>query len=175
MNSIDSVTLIVAIALAALGLLIGFGRSLRFFTKGIFGVVISVFVVFTFGGMIKGIPTVGELVTKADAYFENAWSFLGYLHLGNVLFYVALFFIVQLLRIIVVRCVAGVFSADNTVMRVVNKLLGMVFTVAVVLLFVLLVFAVFKHFETSKFMTDFLQKIGGTFLHTLYLHNPVVI
>lgn len=175
MNSIDSVTLIVAIALAALGLLIGFGRSLRFFTKGIFGVVISVFVVFTFGGMIKGIPAVGELVTNGDAYFKGLWKFLGYLHLGNVIFYVALFFIVQLLRIIVVRCIAGIFTADNRVMRVLNKLLGMVFTVAVVLLLVLLVFAVFKHFETSEFMQDFLSKIEGTFLHTLYAHNPVVI
>lgn len=175
MNNIDSITLIVAIALAAVGLLLGFGRSLRFFTKGIFGILLSVFLVFTFGGMIKGIPAVGELIVKGDEYFAGLWSFLGYLHLGNVIYYVALFFVVQILRIVVVRCVGGLFELDNVVMRFLNRFLGAAFTVAAVLLLLLLVFAVFKHFETSEFMVDFLEKIKNTFLFTLYQHNPVVI
>lgn len=175
MNSIDSITLIVAIALAAFGILLGFGRSLRLFTKGLFGMIISVFVVLTFGGMIKGIDAVGELIAKGDAYFKGVWSFLGYLHLGNVIYYVVLFFVVQLLRVIAVRLIGGVFEMDNAVMRILNRILGAVFTVAAVLLLLLLVFAVFKHFETSEFMVDFLAKIKNSFLYTLYTHNPVVI
>ena len=175
MNSIDSITIIVAVAVGALGLLLGFGRSLRFFTRGIFGIIISVFVVFTFGGMIKSIPAIGEMVANGDAYFENLWSFLGYLHLGNVIYYVALFFIVQIVRMIIVRCVKGVFELENPVSKVLNRVLGMVFTVGAVLLLLLLVFAIFKHFETSEFMIDLLDKLENTFLLKLYQHNPVVI
>ena len=52
MTTLDWATLIVAILLAVVGLFAGFGRTLRFFTKGIFGIIISVFVCATFGGMI---------------------------------------------------------------------------------------------------------------------------
>lgn len=58
MNAIDSVTLIVAIILAGLGLVLGFGRTLKFFTKGIFGFILSIFICASFGGMIAGIPAV---------------------------------------------------------------------------------------------------------------------
>ena len=100
---------------------------------------------------------------------------MGYLHLGNVIYYVALFFIVQIVRTIIVRCVKGVFELENPVSKVLNRVLGMVFTVGAVLLLLLLVFAIFKHFETSEFMIDLLDKLENTFLLKLYQHNPVVI
>ena len=52
---IDAVTIIAAIALAGLGIFVGFGRTLEFFTKGIFGFIISVLFCAAFGGLIAGV------------------------------------------------------------------------------------------------------------------------
>lgn len=173
MTSIDTVTLVVAILIALLGLIAGFGRTLRFFTKGIFGIVISVFVCATFGGMIAGIPAVSEWIASLNAKMGEAWSFLGTIHLATVIYYVVLFFVVQLLRILIVRCIGGVFEIDILPMRILNKVLGMVLAVAAVLLLVLLVFAIFRSFDGTAFVQDLERNLEGTFLGRLYEGNPV--
>ena len=60
-------------------------------------------------------------------------------------------------------------------MRIINRVLGMFGTVAIVLLLTMLVFAIFKRFEGTEFINDFLAKVEGSFLHKLYLKNPVII
>ena len=166
MNNVDSVTLIVGLLIAALGFAVGFGRALRFFTKGIFGIVISVFVCATFGGMIAGIPAVGNRIADLD-------KSLGNIHLGTIVYYVVLFFAVQIVRIIVVKLIGGIFSADNVVMRVINRFLGMAFTVAAVLLLVLLIFGIFRIFEDTSFVSGIVKDLEGSFLGSLYANNPV--
>ena len=173
MQTLDVITVIVAIVLALLGLLFGFGKTLRFFTKGIFGVVISVFVCATFGGMIAGISAVAEWIGALNTKLGQSWSFLETIHLATVIYYVVLFFAVQIVRIIIVKCVAGVFEVDVLPMRIVNKLLGMALAVAAVLLLTLLVFAVFRTMQDTSFVQNILSKINGTFLGSLYENNPV--
>ena len=173
MQTLDIITIVVAVVLALLGLGLGFGKTLRFFTRGIFGIVISVFVCFTFGGMIKGIPAVAEFISSLNQKLGEAWSFLQTIHLESVLFYVLLFFVVQIVRIILVRFVCAVFEIDVLPMRLINKLLGMVLMVAAVFLLTPLVLAVFRMVEDTSFVQDILQKIDGTFLGKLYENNPV--
>ena len=170
--SLDTITIIVAVALGILGLCVGFGKTLRFFTKGIFGIIISVFVCFTFGGMIKGIPAVAELISSLNEKLGNAWGFLQTIHLETVLFYVILFFVV-LVRVLLVHFVCAIFEADVLPMRLINKLLGMVLMVAAVFLLTLLVLAVFRMVEDTSFVQGILEKIDGTFLGKLYESNPV--
>lgn len=165
--------IIIAVALAVLGIALGFGKTLKFFTKGIFGIIISVFVCATFGGMIAGIPAVAEWIASVNAKMGEGWSFLATIHLGTIIYYVVLFFVVQILRIIIVKCVAGVFEINVLPMRIVNKLLGMVLMVAAILLLTLLVLALFRIGEDTSFVQGILQKIDGTFLGTLYYNNPV--
>lgn len=171
MNSIDSVTLVVAIALFGLGLALGFGRVLKFFTKGIFGFELSVFLCVTFGGMIAGIPAVSEWIAGINARLGEAWNFLATIHLATVVYYVVLFFVLQLLRILVVKFVAGVFSADVLPMRILNRALGAVAAVAAVLLLVLLVFGIVALFDGAA--ADLAKSLEGSFLGTLFAHNPV--
>lgn len=173
MNAIDSVTLIAAILLAGLGLALGFGRTLKFFTKGIFGFILSVFICVSFGGMIAGIPAVAEWIGGLNAQLGEAWSFLGTIHLATVIYYIVLFFAVQLVRILVVKLIAGLFAADVLPVRVINRILGAALMVAAVLLLVLLVFAVMAIFGETQGVIDFVSKIDGTFLGTLYTHNPI--
>ena len=132
MTTLDWATLIVAILLAVVGLFAGFGRTLRFFTEGIFGIIISVFVCATFGGMIAGIPAVNGWIASLNEKLGAAWSFLGTVHLATVLYYVALFLVVQLVRIIVVKCVAGLFEGDVLPVRILNKVLGAALDVAAI-------------------------------------------
>lgn len=173
MTTLDWATLIVAILLAVVGLFAGFGRTLRFFTKGIFGIIISVFVCATFGGMIAGIPAVNGWIASLNEKLGQAWSFFGTIRLATVLYYVVLFFVVQLLRIIVVKCVAGLFEADVLPVRILNKVLGAALAVAAVLLLVLLVFAVIGAFDGTSFVQGFEDALNGSFLGRLYGSNPV--
>lgn len=173
MTTLDWATLIVAILLAVVGLFAGFGRTLRFFTKGIFGIIISVFVCATFGGMIAGIPAVNGWIASLNEKLGQAWSFFGTIRLATVLYYVVLFFVVQLLRILLVKFVAGVFEADVLAVRVINKVLGALLCVAAVLLLVLLVFAVIGAFDGTSFVQGFEDALNGSFLGRLYESNPV--
>lgn len=173
MSNIDAVTILCAVLFAGLGLALGFARTLRFFTKGIFGFILSVFVCATFGGMIAGIPAVADLIARINASLTDAWSFLGKIRLETVIYYVLLFFAVQILRIIIVKCIGGIFSADNAVMRTVNRILGMVLMVAAVFLLLLLVLGIFRAFDGTSFVQGIVGKIEGTFLGVLYENNPV--
>ena len=173
MSAFDAVTLLSAILVAGLGLAFGFARTLRFFTKGIFGFVISVFLCATLGGMIAGIPAVGRLISRLHASLSDAWSFLGKIHLEKVIYYLLLFIALQILRMIVVRLIGGIFSADNAVMRFLNRILGMVLMTAAVFLLLLLVFGIFRIFEDTSFVQDFIAETEGAFLGKLYEINPV--
>ncbi len=168
MGTLDAVTVIAAILFAGLGFAIGFGRTLKFFTKGIFGFVLSIFACATFGGMIQGIPAVAEWIAGLNASLGEAWSFLGTIHLATVIYYIVLFFVMQLLRILIVKLIAGVFSIDVLVMRIINRILGMLLMVAAVLLLTLLVFALIELFGG-----DIYPSLEGSFLGTLYRNNPV--
>lgn len=173
MNAIDSVTLIAAIVLAGLGLALGFGRTLKFFTKGIFGFILSVFICVSFGGMIAGIPAVAEWIGGLNAKLGEAWSFLGTIHLATVIYYIVLFLVVQLVRILVVKLIAGLFSADVLPVRIINRILGAALMVAAVLLLLLLAFAIVAIFGETQGVIDFVARLDGTFLGTLYAGNPI--
>ena len=173
MNAIDSVTLIVAIILAGLGLVLGFGRTLKFFTKGIFGFILSIFICASFGGMIACIPAVAGWIRGLNAQLGEAWSFLGTIRLATVIYYVVLFFAVQLVRILVVKVIAGLFSADVLPVRIINRVLGAALMVAAVLLLVLLAFAIVAIFGETQGVIDFVAEIDDTFLGALYAHNPI--
>lgn len=168
MGTIDAVTLLAAILLAGLGLAVGFGKTLKFFTKGVFGFILSVFVCATFGGMIQGIPAVAEWLGGLNASLGDAWDFLATIHLATVIYYIVLFLVVQVLRILIVKFIVGIFSIDVLAMRIVNRVLGMVLMVAAVLLLTLLVFALIRLFGG-----DISAALEGSFLGTLYENNPV--
>ncbi len=173
MSSIDSITVIAAIVLFGLGLVLGFGRVLKFFTGGIFGTVIAAFLCVTFGGMIAGIPAVSQWMNGLNEKLGNVWSFLGTIHLATVVYYILLFFVMQLLRIFAVKFIAQIFSIDVLPMRIVNRVLGGAAAVAAVLLLTLLVFGVMAIFKEKQPIVDFLNSIQGSFLGTLFENNPV--
>ena len=170
---IDVIVIIIAVVLALLGLLLGFGRTLKFFTSGIFGIVISVFVCMTFGGMVLGIPAVHQWMFDINM---SLGGFLQTIHLETIIFYIVFFIVVQIVRIIIVRLVAGLFSASVLPVRIINRVLGMVLMVAAVFLLLLLVFALIHllaYYTNPSIEMKLLEKIHDSFLYDLYLNNPV--
>ena len=172
-NTIDIVTVAVAVVAALVGFIGGFGKGLKFFTKGIFGIIISVFVTAAFAGLFLKIETVSGWVADITRLASQKWAFFATINVGLIAYYVVFFLLVQLLRLLVVKVVCGIFEADNKVMKVVNRVLGLIFVPAVLLTALLLVFAVFKIIDETQFVQDVLAKLDGTFLSALYYGNPI--
>lgn len=173
MNIIDIATIVVAVLSALVGFIGGFGRGLKFFTKGVFGIIISVFVTATFAGLFLKIDAVAGLISQITALAAEKWPFFGTINVGLIAYYVVFFLVVQLIRILIVKFVRQIFEADNKVMNVINKVLGLIFVPAVVLTAVLLFLAVIKIVDETSFAQDLITKIDGSFLGTLYYGNPI--
>lgn len=137
----------VAVGLAALflllGLIAGFGRGLKFFTSGIFGFIISIVICYFFGGLIYKFEFVQQLLEKMIAAMEGKNGFCDFLidiRIDLVVYYIALFTIVSIIRIIIVLIIKNISEADNAVMKVLNKAFGVVLFAAALIVLTLIVF-----------------------------------
>lgn len=175
MQIADIIFIIVAVALVILGYLRGFGKSLKTFTGGVVGIIISIFVCIAFGGMILGTELVSGGVSRLNDILVSKWEFLGQIKMAVVIFYIGMFLVVQVLRIVIVKIVVSIFEADNKVMKVVNKAFGMIFAPAITFVFLLLVLSVIKVFDMSDGTLDVMTKIEGSFLAKLYEINPIML
>ena len=126
------------------GMLFGFGKGLKFFTGGIIGLIISIFVCYALGGLIYNLGFVKnglESMRTALADKDNGFcNFLLKIQIDIIVYYVALFIAVTILRIVIVRIIKSVVEIDNMVVIVLNKTLGVVFFVGVFFMLMLLVF-----------------------------------
>ncbi len=170
---IDAITIVVAILLAGLGVVVGFGRTLRFFTNGIFGFIISIVFCFAFGGMIASIGPIADGISWLNEWLGGIWSFFATIRLATIIYYIVLFLLVQLLRSLIVLMLEKLFSIDVLPMRILNGILGAILMVVAVFILLLLVLAIFELFDTSDFVQSMLNRLDGTFLKTLYLNNPI--
>lgn len=144
MIAVDWVLIGIIVGGLALGALFGFGGIFKFFTTGIFGIIISVVVCFLIGAAFYG-PCEPLLIKLQDAILANDnWfcQFIGKLNIQVILYYVILFVVVWLLRFIVVKIIKSVAESENKGIKVVNKLLGSIFFAAILLLLFFFVFFV---------------------------------
>ncbi len=136
---IDWVALGIVAVMALLGLLLGFGKGLKFFTSGIFGVIISIVVCWLFGEMFRSLPFVQSLLAKiASLWAEQEGFFFDLLRrisAETVIYYIVLFFIIQILRIVIVLLIKKIAESEVTVIKVLNKIFGLVMFVAIGIFF----------------------------------------
>ena len=177
MLTIDWIVLAVLAASAVLGMLFGFGKLLKFFTGGIVGFIISIFVVYFFTGIASGWGFVKELMERLHTVMEEADNgfvdFLMDIGIEKIILYVALFIIAQIIRIIIVNIIKGIVEMNNPVMKVINKFFGLVFLIAVVCCLTLIVFQI-VHAIGGETAENFRQSITGTFrLEWVFDNNPL--
>lgn len=142
----DWITLGIAVLVAVLGLVVGFGRGLKFFTGGIFGIIISIVVCYFFAGIVLDWQFVQDLLAKFVTVLTDAnngfCNFLLDIQIPKVIVFVIMFIVVQILRIIIVAIIKNVVEIDNIVFKVINKLLGMALMLAVAFMVALIVFQI---------------------------------
>lgn len=179
MITADWVALIIIAVSVLLGLLLGFGKGLKFFTSGIFGIIISVFVCYCLGGLILKLGFVQELLIK----FRSLWAtksggfykFLDTIRVDIIVYYIALFFIVQILRIIIVGVLKGIAEADNKPLRIINKILGAAFFTAVIVLLGLTVLQIITWMGGSAYQSVQSKLAGSALkLDKLLVNNPLL-
>lgn len=177
-----SIIIIAAFAVSViLGFILGFGKTLSFLTRGIVGIIISVVICAMFGGVIANIPFIADLIVRGNEYFGTKAEILAKIHLATILYYVVLFVVVSILRIILVKIIKGIFESDKGkeggpgVMNFINRLLGVVLFGAFCILLIYLVMAVLALLTDVESVRTFLEasEEKGTFFFKMYSHNPI--
>lgn len=168
---------VLAVALL-LGLIAGFAGGLRFFTGGIFGIIISIIVCYFLYGVVTDWTFVNDLLDKLVSSIaaggNDFTQALVNMHIEVIILCIVMFIVVQILRIIIVKIIAGVMEINNPVFKVINKLLGMALMVAVAFMLGLIVFQIIYWVggESAQQVTDAFEN-SVLKLDWLYENNPL--
>ena len=174
----DWVALGLILLFAVLGLLLGFGRGLRFFTKGIFGFIISVIFCYFLGGLIIKFDFVQNLLGMLVTALTDKNTFCDVLlaiRIDIIVYYVALFIIVQVVRIIIVHIISKAFEIENVFVKIINRFFGMVIFLAALVLTVMLVFQIVCMIGGTA-EANFIEMLSGSKLKLdwFYENNPLI-
>ncbi len=155
----------------------GFGKGLKFFTEGIFGIIISVVVCYLIGGMVLKFSFVQTLLGKfidALADKNKFCDFLLKIHIEIVVYYIVLFVIVSAARVLIVFLLKRFVEIDRPVFKVINKSLGILLFLIVLVFLTLFIFQVIYWIGGSTY-DNFHQKLAGSFfrLDKLLEANPL--
>ncbi len=170
---------------ALIGCLVGFGKGLRFFTSGIFGIIISVIVCYFLFGILLAIPFLSEVfgvggTLDVAILGDGSNGVLKMLveewHIGRIIFAVALFIVVQIIRKIIVAILGKVFEADNVISKFFNKIFGVILFVAMLGVFALIAGNIIAWIGGDLHVTLTEAFEGSTLkLDWLYANNPVAL
>lgn len=168
----------VALGLAALfcifGLIFGFGKGLNFFTDGIFGFFISVIVCYALGGIIYNFGFVQDLLDKLRTALSDKnnglYNFLLNIHIDIIVYYISLFVVVTILRLIAVKIIKNVMEIENVLLIVLNKSLGVILFLGALLMCTFLVFWVISIIGGAT-ESDFRANLEGSLLKIDYLYD----
>lgn len=163
------------IVVLILGSLLGFGKVFSWFVLNkIVRIVVAVFVCYTFGGMILGIPFVNRMLSALASNWSHV-EFLTKIHLEIIIYYVALFLITVIVIAILSKIIRGISEADYKPVKVINKALGAILFGVFAFATMLLVFHIITWIggETSQNFLGMLQTDAGAILRPLYENNPM--
>lgn len=174
MSTPDLVFLGIMLVSLLLGAILGFGKVfgvlvLNKFTR----IVLAIFVCYSFGGMILGIPFINQLLIDLSAYWADI-ELLNTIHLEIIIYYVALFLITILLLLIFSRIVKGISEVDVLPVKVLNKVAGAIVLAAGMLLLMLVVFQIIYMIGGAT-AESFAEKLSqSTIMLPLFENNPLL-
>ena len=177
MLTADTIVLIVGIACLLFGALFGFSRGLRWFTSGVFGIIISIIVTYFLIGVVLKWGFVQDLINKLLTALQGSDSWickvLLSIHVEIIAVALVIFTVAQILRMILVSVIAKIMEAPNNVMRTINSVLGVVFFLAFALIILLIVFQVAAW--TNGTDGTFYQSLVGSKLglDAIFRDNPL--
>lgn len=163
------------VLIAVIGFFQGFHRCLKFYFKGFFGHVIAIFLCFALGGIIKNIPMVSGWITSLDTTLTKAAKFLAGWG-ATCIYYIALFVIISILKLLFTNLLYKIFSCKNIIIKIINKVLGACFAVAMTFLLMWLAISIlgmFKNGEIVDSLYEFLASKNGNILIDVLKWNPM--
>lgn len=163
------------LVVTAIGALLGFGKVLTAFVLNkIVRIIMAVFVCYTFGGMILGIPFVNQLLADLAANWAHI-GFLRVIHLEIIIYYVVLFAITMLVIWILSKILRGLSEVQFFPVRVLNKVGGAILLSALAFALMLLVFQIIHWIggATSDNFLSLLQVNCPAIVRPLYENNPL--
>lgn len=177
---IDYITIGLLALFCVLGYAMGFGKQLRLLTKGIKGVIISIFVCYILFGAVVNLNIVQDLLSMFREMLinkNNAFcNFLLNIRIEIICAAVSLFLVVQILRKIIVAIISKTMESENTAIKILNKLFGVILSIALLLglsLIALQITALAVGTGDNS-VTEFLR--GSFFgLDSIYLNNPLTL
>lgn len=177
MITADIIVLVAFILFVLIGALAGFGKGLKFFTSGIFGVIISIFVCYLIYGLVLDWDAVRGLLDRFNEWLTqqgDVGQFFADIHTDRIVLAVVLFVVIQIIRIIIVKIIKGIVELDNVLFRIINKILGMAFFFAVALAILLVVFQIIAWIGGDTY-ANFLETLDGSIfrLDDLLINNPL--
>lgn len=178
MLTIDWIAIGVVALFALLGLFVGFGGGLKFFTSGIFGIIISLVVCYFLYGVVLNWQFVQDLLSRFIGVLENAdnvfCDFLIRIRIDIVCMCIVMFIVLQILRIVVVRLIRNLFEINNPVVKALNRVFGLVFFLAVAMMLTLIVFQIVAWIGGNT-ATDFDAWLDGSLFKFdwLFRNNPL--
>lgn len=173
----DWIFLALIVIFCILGMLFGFGKGLKFFTSGIFGIIISIVVCYALGGLIYNFGFVQDgLNSMCTALAEKNNGFCNFLlniRIDIIVYYVALFIVVSIIRIIIVKVIKSIAEIDKMPLIILNKAFGVILFVGVGLMIMLFVFWIISLIGGNT-EADFILKLSGSKLKLdwLFENNP---
>ena len=179
-----SIVFVVGLVVSILGgYLLGFGKTLKFCTGGIIKHVIAVWFCITFGGMIASIPFIASLISQGNEYFGEFAAILAKINLASVIFYIILFIVVELVRLILLFIVQKIFEPKDKktvvggVRNIINRALGALLFGAFWMILVWAVLAGLALLTDVNAVSTWITEIAGDkaarLIYALYEHNPI--
>ena len=179
-----SIIFIVGLVVSILfGYLLGFGKTLKFCTGGIVKHLIAVWFCITFGGMIASIPLVASWIGRGNAYFAQFAQILAKINVATWIYYVILFIVVELVRLILLFIVRKLFepkdkkSTIGGVRNIVNRVLGAILFGAFWMVLVWAVLAALAVLTDVPAVGTWLEQVAddkaARLIYALYKHNPI--
>ncbi|MCQ2388027.1 MAG: hypothetical protein MJ066_06270 [Clostridia bacterium] len=174
---VDYVALAIAVASLLIGVIAGFGKQLKALTSGFTGFIISVVIWYFLSGVLLNVPFVENLLNQFNGVLAGSDNVIVKLlisvRIDLVVYLIVLFIIVSILKTIIVAILKKTVEAENVVMIVINKVLGVVIAFAIFALIVLIAFQVFYWISgTDSFIYGYVK--GSFFkLDYVYENNPI--
>ncbi len=173
----DYVAIGAVLLFALIGLIAGFGKGLKFFTSGIFGVIISVVVCFILFNIVGSLEIVQNLLQRLTDFLatQGTWGeILNKIYIDKIVLALVLFIVCQIVRAIIVAILKSIIEINNIVFKFFNKVLGMLLFLVILAFLVLLVFFVVNWIgeTTAENFAALLE--GSVFkLDLLFENNPL--
>ena len=177
MITADYVALFIALAALLFGFAMGFGKSLRFITKGIVGQICCVIICWFLFGVVLDWAFVQNILASFIGVLEaNGSGFCNFLitiRIDAIVLFIALFLIVQILRLIIVSLISRIFDTDNKVLKAIDKTAGILILACYFAVIALIIFQIAFMISGAEGGLYNVLKGSALKLDVVYQNNPL--